>query len=397
MGPTDDTAAGPPTGGQPPDESAASGQQPGGQWPPSRRPLLILALAAALIIVVVGVIALATRHGASGPPFTGRLNPPGGGRHQRVTAWLTSTSPSLDAALKARALDEIDCDWYTIGGDSAVGAGHENLGLVARARSHGLQAFATVTNRPDSRGSFSGAIAGDILSSPTTELHAVQSLVQLAVGKGYDGIDIDWELVPAAQRDAFSRFMGELATALHAQHRLLSVAVFPKTSEPGRWDSQKVFDYKALGAVVDELKIMTYSYSGPWSAPGPQAPLAWTHEVLSFASTLVPARKIYMGLPFYGFDWHGGTATALRAADVAALLAAHHLKVAHDVASGRGRPSYTDSQGHTHVLWFQDRQSIAAKVSLLRTELPHVGGLAIWQLGGEDPSFWSVIEQTLTK
>ena len=365
--------------------------------PPSRRPLLILVLVAALIIVVVGAIALVTRHGASGPPFTGRLGPPGGGRHQRVTAWLTSTSPSLDAALKARALDEIDCDWYTIGADGTVGARAENLGLVARARSRGLQAFATVTNRPDSRGSFTGAIARDILSSPTTERHAVQSLVQLAVGKGYDGIDIDWELVPLAERDAFSRFMGELAAALHAQHRLLSVAVFPKTSEPGRWDSQKVFDYKALGAVVDELKIMTYSYSGPWGAPGPQAPLAWTHEVLSFANTLVPARKIYMGLPFYGFDWHDGTATALQAADAAALVAAHHFTVAHDVASGEADLSYTDGQGHTHVLWFQDRRSIAAKVSLLHTELPHIGGLAIWQLGGEDPGFWSVIEQTLTK
>jgi spore germination protein YaaH len=381
MGPTDDTSARTPADGQ----------------PPSRRPLLILALVAALIIMVVGAIALATRHGASGPPFTGRLSPPGGGRHQRVTAWLTSTSPSLDAALAARALDEIDCDWYTIGADGTVGARSENLGLVARVRSRGLQVLATVTNRPDSRGSFTGAIARDILSSPTTERHAVQSLVQLAVSKGYDGIDIDWELVPLAERDAFSRFMGELAAALHAQHRLLSVAVFPKTSEPGRWDSQKVFDYKALGAAVDELKIMTYSYSGPWGSPGPQAPLAWTRAVLSFAETLVPARKIYMGLPFYGFDWHGGTATALQAADVAALVAAHHLSAAHDVASGEADLSYTDSQGHAHVLWFQDRRSIAAKVSLLHTQLPRIGGLAIWQLGGEDPGFWGVIDQTLTK
>jgi len=385
---------------RPPDQRASEplgGRRLGRQRPPSRRPLLILALVAALIIAVVGAIVLATRHGASGPPFTGRLSAPGGGRHQRVTAWLTSTSPSLDAALKARVLDEIDCDWYTIGADGSVGTRAENLDLVARARSGGLQVFATVTNRPDSRGSFTGAIARDILSSPATERHAVQSLVQLAVGKGYDGIDIDWELVPLAQRDAFSRFMGELATALHARHRLLSVAVFPKTSEPGTWDSQKVFDYKALGAAVDELKIMTYSDSGPWGAPGPQAPLAWTRSVLSFANTLVPARKIFMGLPFYGFDWHGGTATALQAANVAALVAAHHYSVAHDAASGEADLSYTDSQGQTHVLWYQDRQSIAAKVSLLHTKLPGIGGLAIWQLGGEDPGFWSVIEQTLTK
>ena len=353
-------------------------------------------LVAALLLIALAAADLATRHHSGGAPFTGRLNAPQGGRHQRVTAWLTSTSRSLDTALAARALDEIDCDWYTIGAQGTVSAGPENLALVATARAHDVQAFATVTNRPSSRGSFTSSIVRSILSSPGTQKRAIDSLVALAVTKGYDGIDIDWELIPATQRDAFSGFMAALATALHAHDRLLSVAVFAKTSEPGRWDSQKATDYRALGGSVDELKIMTYSYNGPWSSPGPQAPLAWTKAVIDFARTIVPAGKIYMGLPFYGYDWHAGGATAVQATDAATLIATHHFKVAHDPASGEADLSYIDASGVKHVLFFVDRQALATKLGLLESSFPNIGGVAIWQVYHEDPAFWTTITQTMS-
>jgi hypothetical protein len=400
-GPQPGPPAGPPPGSPPdPPPEPASGspaRRPPSRRPPARnRPLLILVLVAALLLIALAAADLATRHHSGGAPFTGRLNAPQGGRHQRVTAWLTSTSRSLDTALAARALDEIDCDWYTIGAQGTVSAGPENLALVATARAHGVQAFATVTNRPSSRGSFTSSIVRSILSSPGTQKRAIDSLVALAVTKGYDGIDIDWELIPATQRDAFSGFMAALATALHAHDRLLSVAVFAKTSEPGRWDSQKATDYRALGGSVDELKIMTYSYNGPWSSPGPQAPLAWTKAVIDFARTIVPAGKIYMGLPFYGYDWHAGGATAVQATDAATLIATHHFKVAHDPASGEADLSYIDANGVKHVLYFVDRQALATKLSLLESSFPGIGGVAIWQVYREDPAFWTTITQTMS-
>ena len=361
-----------------------------------RRPLAVLVLAAVVLVAVLALVGLLLRERGSGrPAFTGSLSAPRGGRDHRVTAWITSTTRPLGPALTSGALDEIDCDWYTIGADGTVKAGPENLALVRSARDRGLQAFATVTNRPDSSGSFEGAIASAIVTDAATRRRAVSSLVDLAVDKGYDGIDVDFELVPAAQRDAFSGFVDELATALHDQQRVVSVAVFAKTSEPGRWDAQKSADYAALGKVVDELKVMTYSYSGPWGDPGPQAPLAWTRDVLRFAQSVVPPGRVYMGLPFYGFDWHGGKVTAIHATGAAALVAAHHFKVDHNDASGEADLSYVDPQGVTHVLWFQDRQSIATKVGVLQREFPKLGGLSIWQLHDEDPGFWPIIQTGL--
>jgi spore germination protein len=383
-----------------PQPTSTPPRQPAGR-PPARgarrRPLLVLVLVAAVIVLGLAALALATRHHDDAPSFSGRLNTPSAGRHQRVAAWLTSTTRALGTALAAHALDEVDCDWYTIGANGAVSAGPQNLALVAAARAQGVQAFATVTNRPSSRGSFTSSIPRAILKSDQSQQRAVDSLVQLAVTKGYDGIDIDWELIPASERDAFSRFMSTLATALHAHDRLLSVAVFAKTSEPGRYDSQKATDYRALGKVVDELKIMTYSFSGPWSSAGPQAPLGWTRSVIEFAKTIVPARKIYMGLPFYGYDWHADGATAVQATDAAALITAHHFRVAHDAASGEADLSYTDTSGVKHVLYFVDAKALTTKLDLMESAFPDIGGIAIWQLYHEQPQFWTIIAQTLKR
>ncbi len=393
--------AGPPQPPAAPPQSPAGPPQPPADRPPARgarpRPLVVLVLVAALVVVGLAALALATRHHGGTPSFNGHLNTPSAGRHQRVTAWLTSTTRTLGTALSAHALDEVDCDWYTIGANGAVSAGPQNLALVAAARAQGVQAFATVTNRPSSRGSFTSSIPRAILKSGTSQKRAVDALVQLAVTRGYDGIDIDWELIPAGERDAFSRFMSRLATALHAHDRLLSVAVFAKTSEPGRWASQKATDYRALGKVVDELKIMTYSFSGPWSSAGPQAPLGWTRSVIEFAKTIVPAGKIYMGLPFYGYDWHAGGTTAVQATDAAALIGAHHFRVAHDAASGEADLSYTDTSGVKHVLYFVDAKALATKLDLMESAFPDIGGIAIWQLYHEQPAFWTVIARTLKR
>ena len=51
---------------------------------------------------------------------------------------------------------------------------------------------------------------------------------------------------------------------------------------------------------------MTYGYSGPWSGPA-RSRRPWLDHVLTFAQSKVPARKIYMGVPFFGYSWHGGS------------------------------------------------------------------------------------------
>ena len=378
-----------------------SGRQTRRQTTSARRRRLLArsalgAAALALVLLLLYTVGpLGTHLQRPGKPPLGYLRAPLGGRHYRVTAWSLGDAASLRAAVAARAVDEVDFDWYHAQGDGTVRAQNENLDLVAQAVNQGLNVFATVTNSPSASAGFSHATAAAVLASPAVRRRLIDNLVALVEEKGYDGIDLDWEALKAADRDRFSAFVEDLAAALHAKHRFLSLAVFPKTSEPGAWDNQISADYRRLGRAADEFKIMTYSFSGPWSSAGPQAPLEWVTRVLDFAAKCVPAKKISMGVPLFGFDWHGGTAVAVTAKTGAALAARAGVAVERDAASQEAIARFTDANGVSHTVYYQDKTALRAKLDHLRQHRPKLAGISIWVMGQEAPGFWSLIEQRL--
>jgi chitinase len=69
-----------------------------------------------------------------------------------------------------------------------------------------------------------------------------------------------------------------------------------------------------IGRLVDRIGLMTYDLSGPWSEKtGFVAPLTAVpgyeggtvaHSVEAYLAAGVPAEKLLMGVPFYGYGWH---------------------------------------------------------------------------------------------
>ncbi len=52
---------------------------------------------------------------------------------------------------------------------------------------------------------------------------------------------------------------------------------------------------------------MTYDQHTRWTAPGPVAGWAWTTGNLEYALKFVPAQKLSLGIPLYGYHWFAGT------------------------------------------------------------------------------------------
>jgi spore germination protein YaaH len=341
-------------------------------------------LITALIPILAAYAALAV---AAAPPAAAAATT------YKVAAWTFGDRASLTQAADRHALDQVDVDWYISNKNGTLGAVDQNLAYVRLARSRRLTVFATVANWNTAKGRFDRSIAQAILAGPVTRARHIDRLVNLCKVNGYNGIDLDWEALRAADRDRFSTFVETLAQRLHAAGKLLSIAVYPKTSEPGQWQGQRSEDWLRIGKAVDQFKIMTYDFSGPWSRPGPVAPPSWTSHVLDFAQTIVPLQKIWMGVPFYGYDWGGGHCASLTWTGAHDLIARYHPQV-HHAASHEARFHYR-AGGHRHEVYFQDRVALAAKLSMMLRKHPRIAGIAIWRMGGEPAMFWDQIAAQL--
>lgn len=297
----------------------------------------------------------------------------------------------------ADVLSEVSPFWYRVLADGRVvpyttsaGGTYEDPSILTFLRANGIQVIPTVANIIDGR--WDGQAVSRILRDATLRALNIDALVQLAVGKGYDGIDLDYEDLPAADRSAFSAFVSSLASALHARGKVLSVNVYAKTSEPGTWSGPQAQDWRAIGQAADQVRIMAYEYHWSSSGPGPIAPVWWVRDVLAFARTAIPADRITHGLPLYGYDWVGQSGVDTVWSQSMALASQHGATIRWDAASGTSWFEYT-AQNTRHTVWFENGRSTDAKLQAAADY--RVSGVALWRLGGEDPATWTALRTRL--
>ena len=259
-----------------------------------------------------------------------------------------------------------------------------------------------------------------ILADPSTRATHVRTIVQFIVDSGYDGVDLDYENFAfndgrgtwSATRPNWVAFVTDLATALHAQSKTLTVSVPPiydsgQTNLSGYW----VYDYAAMGQVVDHIRIMAYDFST--AQAGPIAPLDWVKTLVKAAKSAVPVGKLVLGVPVYGYDWPVATAGIcpgdktprrknLSGKSAAALATAKGVVPTWDPLRAERTFSYVeqlagnDAAGQPVVctvhrtVWYADSQAVYERAWL--AERQDLSGISLWSLGSEDALSWTAID-----
>lgn len=301
-----------------------------------------------------------------------------------VPGWGSAQLTSIQT--NAGALNETNPFWYQWNADFTIAKkGYSAVeNPTWRAAMTGTLIVPTVANSLGS--GFDRDIAVKMLSTAANREAHANNIVQLVLNQGYDGIDIDYERVPATSRANFTAFITTLSQKLHAMNKKLSVCVYAKTSDAENWDGAGAQDWPALGQLADSIKIMAYDNHYNGSAAGAITPLSWLDGVARYALSVIPGQKVIIGLPFYGYDWSGTSATDVSYAQAMAKAQSVGATITRD---NNGEATYSYSG---RVVYFQDATSYKRKVDLLKQNHPSIGGFAAWAAGMEDPEVWSVIK-----
>ena len=302
-----------------------------------------------------------------------------------ISAWIPTWDPNALTTVQRHAgsMTESNPGWYTVSADGSIGRNSGAEDPTMRAAMTGTLVIPTIKN--NAGGSFNGALVANLVSTAAgRETHA-SALAQLVTGKALDGIDLDYEELPATARDSFSAFVQLLAGKLHASGKKLSVTVSAKTSASQDWAGPGGDDYAALGASADAIKIMAYDKHYPGGSAGDISPLAWLDQIATYADATVPARKIVFGLPWYGYDWSGTNAAGVTYEQAQSLALSTGATISHD-ADGEATFSYSG-----HVVYFQDAASYSKKIQYLTSRHSGIAGFAHWRAGAEDPAIWDLV------
>lgn len=232
-------------------------------------------------------------------------------------------------------------------------------------------------------GRFNNSLIHAILTNTDAKNQLIQQLLTLTAEKGYGGVDVDFEYILAEDRDLFTEFVAELRFSMNQIGKFVSVALAPKTSADQKGLLYEGKDYRGLGEAADEVLLMAYEWGYTYGPAMAVAPLNKVRQVVEYALTEIPAEKINLGIPNYGYDWTlpyvRGESKAMTIGNIEAI----QIAIANDAPVQfddiAQAPFFTyENEGAEHEVWFEDARSITAKFELL--EEYNLKGIGVWQI-----------------
>lgn len=312
---------------------------------------------------------------------------PTGKQPQTFSAWINE--PGQEETISSierhgEQLFSISPMWYKIdeNGDF-VEIWKGDPRIVKTAKQKNVLLIPSIANQFDPKR------ASLVLRSPQRRRALATQISNLVKAERFDGVDLDFEnLYPEDRRDYIS-FVSELKKRLASTDAVLSVTVQPKTVDSQGWAGVQALDYRALGKIADQIRIMAYDQHHSSGPPGPIASVDWVGKVIKYAARRVPKKKLILGVPLYGYDWSEpgqGSAVDFESAHQKAEEIGATIMWDKQAAS----PYFTYSEnGKDHIVWFENARSVAAKLNVKGTG--KLTGYSFFRLGIEDPGIWTAM------
>ncbi|MFB5191177.1 glycosyl hydrolase family 18 protein [Alicyclobacillus fastidiosus] len=309
--------------------------------------------------------------------------------------WLTSTSSSacIQMLKDNPGINVASPTWFTLNDASGNISGNVLPDVVTYAHQHNIKVWVLVSN------DFSSSLTHAVLQNPKARANLIDELSYQAKVYHLDGINVDFENVAAADRDAFTAFMKQLHDTLSPAGVNLSVDVAPDIVP---FNDSAAFFHAGLSDSVDEMVLMAYDEH--WSSdqdPGPVADMPWvTQSVNDLLDTGVPTDKLVLGMPFYTELWHvhknghvTSKAVGISNDSITGALAQYHAQAGQwndQLDLMYTRQQQTD--GYMEM-WYPSQKTYSDDLNLVNQN--GLAGVAVWSLDWSDKKTWSSVVNAL--
>lgn len=220
-------------------------------------------------------------------------------------------------------------------------------------------------------GGFSNELASLVLNNEDIQQRLIGLIIDNMQAKDYRGLDVDFEFVLPQDSLLYGEFVGNLRSRLNPLGYEVITALAPKTSDTQKGTLYEGHNYKAIGDNSDAVLLMTYEWGYTYGPPMAVAPISNVRQVLEYALTIIPEKKVFLGIPNYGYDWTlpyvKGESRARSISNVEAIkiAAENNAAIQFDELSQSPWFRYVDKAGKDHEVWFEDVRSIQQKFNLV--------------------------------
>ncbi len=270
--------------------------------------------------------------------------------------------------------------------------------MITMAKDFGVAPILTLTPfGPD--GQFSNYLITRVVNNETAKQQLIENLTAQIRERGFEGVDIDFEYILPEDKFAFTDFVREVRTAVNALGFPVSVALAPKTSDTQTGLLYEGKDYGLLGEAADYVLLMTYEWGYTYGPAMAVAPINKVRQVVEYALTRIPAEKINLGIPNYGYDWTlpfvRGTSKATTIGNIEAVQIAiqRGADILFDETSQAPYFNYI-LDNFTHEVWFEDVRSLTAKFNLVKEY--GLRGMSYWQIMQLFRANWLLLNDMFT-
>ena len=200
-------------------------------------------------------------------------------------------------------------------------------------------------------------------------------------GNSAQGLVIDFEEVPKDAHKDVLTFLHELKAAFMPHGWLLAIAA---PFDDPEWT------YRSYAAATDYQILMAYDEHFEEGQPGAIASQSWFVDKLSRRMKELDPAKTIIALGNYGYDWaEKPPAIDMTFQETVLTSKESDAPIVFDPQTLNPHFDYQEDDGSIHHVWFLD--AVTAHNQLRAADVFRPRGYALWRLGSEDPSIWSLL------